>query len=99
MHLRIRLLLALFVAAALLPGYTGTISQVPPQYSAIKIDGERAYDLARDGETVELEARPVEIHRLELVNHSTLGFTGARSVSAGPGGISNWRYRRDIAHC
>ena len=53
---------------ALLPGYTGTISQVPPRYSAIKIDGERAYDLARDGETVDLEARPVEIHRLELVN-------------------------------
>ncbi len=53
---------------ALLPGYTGTISQVPPQYSAIKIDGERAYDLARDGETVDLQARPVEIHRLELVH-------------------------------
>jgi tRNA pseudouridine55 synthase len=53
---------------ALLSGYTGTISQVPPQYSAIKIDGERAYDLARDGETVDLQARPVEIHRLELVN-------------------------------
>ena len=53
---------------ALLPTYTGTISQVPPQYSAIKIAGERAYDLARDGETVELAARPVEIHRLELVN-------------------------------
>ena len=53
---------------ALLPQYTGTISQVPPQYSAIKIDGERAYDLARDGETVDLQARPVEIHRLDLVN-------------------------------
>ena len=53
---------------ALLSGYTGTISQVPPQYSAIKIDGERAYDLARDGETVDLQARPVEIHRLELVH-------------------------------
>ena len=53
---------------ALLPRYTGTVSQVPPQYSAIKIDGERAYDLARDGETVDLEARPVEIHRLQLVN-------------------------------
>ncbi len=51
---------------ALLPRYTGTISQVPPQYSAIKIEGERAYDLARDGETVDLQARPVEIHRLEL---------------------------------
>jgi tRNA pseudouridine55 synthase len=53
---------------ALIPAYTGTISQVPPQYSAIKIGGERAYDLARDGEAVDLQARPVEIHRLKLVN-------------------------------
>ena len=53
---------------AVIPQYTGTISQVPPQYSAIKIDGERAYDLARDGETVDLQARPVEIHRLDVVN-------------------------------
>ena len=53
---------------ALLPGYTGTISQVPPQFSAVKIEGERAYDLARDGQTVQLEARPVEIHRLAIVN-------------------------------
>ena len=49
-------------------GYTGTIAQVPPRFSAIKIDGERAYDLARDGEMVELAARPVDIHRLALVN-------------------------------
>jgi tRNA pseudouridine55 synthase len=52
---------------AQLPAYTGTIQQVPPRFSAIKIAGERAYDLARDGEAVELAARPVEIHRLELV--------------------------------
>ena len=52
---------------ALLPKYTGVISQTPPQFSAIKIDGERAYDLARQGETVALEARNVEIERLELV--------------------------------
>jgi tRNA pseudouridine55 synthase len=52
---------------ALLPRFTGIISQVPPRYSAIKIDGERAYDLARDGEAVELAARPVDIHRLALV--------------------------------
>ena len=37
-------------SAPLLPAFTGTIQQVPPRYSAIKIDGERAYDLARDGE-------------------------------------------------
>jgi tRNA pseudouridine55 synthase len=41
---------------ALLPSFTGAIEQVPPKYSAIKIDGERAYDLARDGATVELAA-------------------------------------------
>jgi tRNA pseudouridine55 synthase len=52
---------------ALLPSYTGNIQQVPPRYSAIKIAGERAYDLARDGETVELAPRPVDISRLELV--------------------------------
>jgi tRNA pseudouridine55 synthase len=53
---------------ALLPGFTGTIEQVPPRYSAIKIEGERAYDLARDGETVELASRPVDIHRLSLIS-------------------------------
>jgi tRNA pseudouridine55 synthase len=52
---------------ALLPRFTGTIEQVPPRFSAVKIDGERAYDLARDGETVELAPRAVTIYRLELV--------------------------------
>ena len=51
---------------ALLPQFTGLIEQIPPQYSAIKVQGERAYDLARDGETVELKPRPVEIHELNL---------------------------------
>lgn len=52
---------------ALLPKYTGVIQQTPPQFSAIKIAGERAYDLARDGETVDIPAREVEIGRLDLV--------------------------------
>ncbi len=52
---------------ACLPAFTGTIAQVPPKYSAIKIEGERAYDLARSGEDVVLEARPVDIHGLALV--------------------------------
>jgi tRNA pseudouridine55 synthase len=52
---------------ALLPRFTGEIVQVPPRFSAVKIDGERAYDLARDGEVVELAPRPVAIHRLELI--------------------------------
>ena len=46
---------------AVLPEFVGEISQVPPAYSAIKVDGERAYDLARAGETVELAARLVTI--------------------------------------
>ena len=50
-----------------LPAFTGTIAQVPPSYSALKIEGERAYDLAREGAEVLLAARPVEIHRLSLV--------------------------------
>ncbi len=53
---------------ALLPGFTGEIEQTPPAFSAVKIDGERAYDLARAGEAVELEARPVFIDLLALVD-------------------------------
>ena len=44
---------------ALLPRFTGLIEQIPPQYSAIKVQGERAYDLARDGETVDLDRKSV----------------------------------------
>ncbi|GLK83226.1 tRNA pseudouridine(55) synthase TruB [Ancylobacter defluvii] len=53
---------------ALLPGFRGEIEQVPPAFSALKINGERAYDLARDGIAVELAARTVIIHRLDLVD-------------------------------
>jgi tRNA pseudouridine55 synthase len=51
----------------LLPRFTGTVEQIPPRFSAIKVAGERAYDLARDGEAVELKPRTVEIYRLELL--------------------------------
>ncbi|MBZ9985554.1 tRNA pseudouridine(55) synthase TruB [Mesorhizobium sp. BH1-1-5] len=53
----------------LLPKYTGVIMQTPPQFSAIKIAGERAYDLAREGETVDIPAREIEIGRLDIVEH------------------------------
>ncbi len=49
---------------AVLPRFTGAIEQVPPAYSAIKIDGQRAYDLARKGEAVEMKARSVTIFSL-----------------------------------
>jgi tRNA pseudouridine55 synthase len=52
---------------ALLSRFTGRLSQVPPAYSAIKVDGERAYDLARDGQEVVLEARPVEVYEARLL--------------------------------
>jgi tRNA pseudouridine55 synthase len=51
----------------LLPQFVGEILQKPPAFSAIKVEGARAYDLARAGETVELEARPVQIASLTLV--------------------------------
>jgi tRNA pseudouridine55 synthase len=58
---------------ALLPKYTGVIMQTPPQFSAIKIAGERAYDLAREGTTVEIPPREVEIGRFDLVEMSADG--------------------------
>ena len=53
---------------AALPAFRGLIQQVPPQFSAIKVDGARAYDLAREGEAFELQAREVEVHRLEIID-------------------------------
>jgi len=50
-----------------IPAFVGEIVQVPPIYSAIKVQGERAYDLAREGETVTLEPRLVQIHQARLV--------------------------------
>jgi tRNA pseudouridine55 synthase len=52
---------------AALAGQVGTIDQVPPEFSAIKVAGERAYDLARAGREVVLKARPVAISRIELL--------------------------------
>jgi tRNA pseudouridine55 synthase len=69
----------------ILPQFAGTISQVPPAYSAIKVDGERAYKLARDGETVELQARNVEIHALKLEGFDAEAGTADFFVTCGKG--------------
>ena len=53
--------------AALLPRFTGTIAQIPPAFSALKINGQRAYDLARSGVTPPLSARTVMVHAFDLV--------------------------------
>jgi tRNA pseudouridine55 synthase len=58
----------LAAVAAILEHFTGEIEQVPPAYSALKVDGKRAYDLARAGEAVVLATRHVTIHSLELAN-------------------------------
>ena len=51
---------------AYLPQFLGTIQQRPPAYSALKVNGQRAYKLAREGKTVELKSRPVEIYELSI---------------------------------
>ncbi len=53
---------------AALPTFRGVIQQQPPIYSAIKVDGQRAYDLARRGEPVDLPARPIEIYAFDLLD-------------------------------
>jgi tRNA pseudouridine55 synthase len=52
---------------AVLPNFLGEIQQRPPAFSAIKVGGKRAYDMARAGQQVELAARPVTIHRLQIL--------------------------------
>ncbi len=66
-----------------LPSFIGEISQTPPAYSAIKIDGKRAYALARAGEAVEMKPRPVQIYELELVE--TTNSTATLRVLCGKG--------------
>ncbi|MEO1493104.1 MAG: tRNA pseudouridine(55) synthase TruB [Pseudomonadota bacterium] len=51
-----------------LAAFTGDILQVPPQFSAVKVEGERAYDLARDGIEMDLEARPLWVERIALID-------------------------------
>ena len=68
---------------AILPRFTGPIEQVPPAYSALKVDGERAYDLARAGVEVELKTRAVTVHSLAVLKHAPDQVTLAATVSKG----------------
>jgi tRNA pseudouridine55 synthase len=65
---------------AALPAFVGEIDQIPPNYSAIKVDGERAYDLAREGVEFELKTRKVTVHALARQR-----IAGRRSHRAGDG--------------
>lgn len=68
---------------AILPRFTGAIEQIPPAFSALKVDGERAYDLARAGRDVILKSRNVTIHALRLLSASENEATFAATVSKG----------------
>lgn len=56
---------------SILPQFTGPIMQKPPTFSAIKVDGQRAYDLARAGEALDLESRQVDIYEMDLIERDT----------------------------
>jgi tRNA pseudouridine55 synthase len=80
---------------AVLPRFTGEIAQVPPAYSALKIDGKAAYARARSGEEVELKPREVTIFEAHIVEVSADGVTLSATVSKGTYIRS---LARDIAH-
>jgi len=80
---------------AQLPGFLGEIDQIPPRFSAIKVDGKRSYDLARSGEIVELKSRKVRIDRIDLVKNDRDSATF--EVDCGKGTYIR-SLARDLAH-
>lgn len=80
---------------AALPAFTGDIMQVPPVFSAIKVAGERAYDMAREGRAPVLEARPARVDRFELVERPDAE-TAIFEVQSGKG-VYMRSLARDIA--
>ena len=80
--------------AAVLAQFTGAIEQIPPVYSAIKIDGKRAYDLARAGEVVEMKSRAVTVHRLSINDVEAHGPMGTVTLTAD---VSKGTYIRSLA--
>ena len=77
-----------------MPRFSGPIEQVPPAYSALKVDGERAYDLARKGEEVVLKSRAVTVHALTLHPTEVGGQLSAATLSAT---VSKGTYIRSLA--
>ena len=77
---------------AILPRFTGAISQIPPMYSAVKIGGQKLYDLARKGKEVERKPRSVIIYELELLEQTEDGDWTLRCA------CSKGTYVRTLAH-
>ena len=70
---------------ARLPEFTGTIMQLPPMYSAVQVNGQRLYDLARKGIEVEREAREIEVFSLDLTEYDAEKREGVLEISCGKG--------------
>ena len=81
---------------AALQAFRGDILQVPPQFSAVKVDGERAYDLARDGEAMDLAARPLWVERLDILARPDADHVDLEMV-CGKGGYVR-SIARDLGH-
>ncbi|MES2783245.1 MAG: tRNA pseudouridine(55) synthase TruB, partial [Pseudomonadota bacterium] len=79
---------------AVLSNFKGPIEQIPPAYSAIKIDGKRAYDLARAGEVVEMKSRAVTVHELSI--HEIEGHEPRDAVTLSAD-VSKGTYIRSLA--
>jgi tRNA pseudouridine55 synthase len=79
---------------AVLPNFTGAIEQIPPAYSAIKVDGKRAYDRARAGEVVEIAARQVTIYALSVFEQESKAAIEEVTLSAH---VSKGTYIRSLA--
>jgi tRNA pseudouridine55 synthase len=82
--------------ATALAQFRGEIQQVPPQFSAVKIDGERAYDIARAGETMDLAARPLWVETLTMIARPDTDHVELEMV-CGKGGYVR-SIARDLAH-
>lgn len=68
---------------AVLPRFRGEIMQIPPMYSALKVGGQKLYDLARRGEVIERQARPITIHQLEAERLTDTDYALTVTCSAG----------------
>ena len=82
---------------AVLARFTGPIEQVPPAYSALKVGGQRAYDLARAGEVVELKARAVTIHQLSICHPRAGGNDKGLEAITLTAHVSKGTYIRSLA--
>ena len=78
---------------AALPQFIGDIAQIPPMYSAVSVDGKRLYELARQGKTVERQARQVHVEQIELTAFDAQQGTGTLTIHCGTG-----VYVRTILH-